>query len=184
MKFILKLGKSQRDIVSLRQEIEILRGLRHQNIIQMLDSFETDQDFCVVTEFAQGRAHPCLHAGVPLGGNVCSVHACVHRLTVARDCAIQNLLFRASVSRCPAGELYEVLEDDGKLPETEVRSIARQLVKALGYLHAHRIIHRDMKPQNVLICANSAFTAYALSPFLTQPLQHAAVRACLGRPFL
>ena len=48
-----------------------------------------------------------------------------------------------------------MLEDDGKLPEKEVRHIARQLVKALGYLHAHRIIHRDMKPQNVLICANS-----------------------------
>ena len=57
MKFILKHGKSQKDIVSLRQEIEILRGLRHENIIQMLDSFETDQEFCVVTEFAQGRAH-------------------------------------------------------------------------------------------------------------------------------
>ena len=57
--------------------------------------------------------------------------------------------------QCYSGELFEVLEDDGKLPEKEVRHIARQLVKALGYLHAHRIIHRDMKPQNVLICANS-----------------------------
>lgn len=57
MKFILKHGKSQKDIVSLRQEIEILRGLRHENIIQMLDSFETDQEFCVITEFAQGRSH-------------------------------------------------------------------------------------------------------------------------------
>ena len=57
MKFILKHGKSQKDIVSLRQEIEILRGLRHDNIIQMLDSFETDQEFCVITEFAQGKAH-------------------------------------------------------------------------------------------------------------------------------
>ena len=37
MKFILKHGKSQKDIVSLRQEIEILRGLCHENIIQMLD---------------------------------------------------------------------------------------------------------------------------------------------------
>ena len=61
MKFILKHGKSQKDIVSLRQEIEILRGLCHENIIQMLDSFETDQEFCVVTEFAQGAS------AVPLG---------------------------------------------------------------------------------------------------------------------
>ena len=66
MKFILKHGKSQKDIVSLRQEIEILRGLCHENIIQMLDSFETDQEFCVITEFAQGASAvpPGAHAAI------------------------------------------------------------------------------------------------------------------------
>lgn len=51
------------------------------------------------------------------------------------------------------GELFEVLEDDASLPEESVRGVARQLVRALHYLHSHRVIHRDMKPQNVLVGA-------------------------------
>lgn len=48
LKFIAKTGKSERDLRNLRQEIEILRDLRHENIIQMLDAFETRTDFVVV----------------------------------------------------------------------------------------------------------------------------------------
>jgi serine/threonine protein kinase len=51
------------------------------------------------------------------------------------------------------GELFQILQDDHSLPEPQVRSIAIQLVNALQYLHSRRIIHRDMKPQNILISA-------------------------------
>eukprot|EP00191_Tetraselmis_sp_GSL018_P012506 CAMPEP_0177598674 /NCGR_PEP_ID=MMETSP0419_2-20121207/12506_1 /TAXON_ID=582737 /ORGANISM="Tetraselmis sp., Strain GSL018" /LENGTH=1263 /DNA_ID=CAMNT_0019091197 /DNA_START=454 /DNA_END=4245 /DNA_ORIENTATION=- len=103
----MKHGKSEKDLKNLRQEIEILRTLRHESIIQMLDAFETKTDFCVVTEYAQG-------------------------------------------------ELFEILEDDQNLPEEVVQVIAKQLVRALHYLHSNRIIHRDMKPQNILIGSNGA----------------------------
>ena len=49
------------------------------------------------------------------------------------------------------GELFQILLDDKALPEGVVQSVARQLVAALHYLHSHRIVHRDMKPQNVLV---------------------------------
>lgn len=54
VKLITKRGKNDKDLLGLRQEIDILRHLRHNHIIQMLDAFETSTDFCVVTEFAQG----------------------------------------------------------------------------------------------------------------------------------
>jgi serine/threonine protein kinase len=54
MKFIPTHGKSQVEINSLRQEIEILARLRHPNIIELLDHFVTpEREFVVVTEFAQ-----------------------------------------------------------------------------------------------------------------------------------
>uniref|UniRef100_A0A0X3PRP8 non-specific serine/threonine protein kinase n=1 Tax=Schistocephalus solidus TaxID=70667 RepID=A0A0X3PRP8_SCHSO len=49
------------------------------------------------------------------------------------------------------GDLFQIIEDDGRLPEDVIRSISGQLVSALFYLHAHRILHRDMKPQNILL---------------------------------
>ncbi|GKV34291.1 hypothetical protein SLEP1_g42669 [Rubroshorea leprosula] len=144
MKFIVKQGKSDKDIRNLRQEIEILRKLKHENIIEMLDSFETPQEFCVVTEFAQG-------------------------------------------------ELFEIIEDDKCLPEEQVQVIAKQLVRALHYLHSNRIIHCDMKPQNILIgagcvvklcdfgfaCAMSVNTV-VLRSIKEQPYNHTADLWSLG----
>ena len=43
-------GKSEKELVNLRQEIEILKRLNHEYIIRLLDSFETPHEFCVVTE--------------------------------------------------------------------------------------------------------------------------------------
>ncbi|KAG5558214.1 hypothetical protein RHGRI_008218 [Rhododendron griersonianum] len=53
------------------------------------------------------------------------------------------------------GELFEILADDKCLPKEQVQTIARQLLQALQYLHSNWIIHRDMKPQNILIGADS-----------------------------
>ena len=102
LKFIPKAGKAEKDLRNLRREIEIMSGLKHTNIIELLDHFETDDEVVVVTEFAEG-------------------------------------------------ELFQILEDDGKLLEDQIQSIACQLLSALYYLHTHRILHRDMKPQNVLL---------------------------------
>ncbi|KAI2404454.1 Protein kinase protein rad53 [Ophidiomyces ophidiicola] len=49
------------------------------------------------------------------------------------------------------GELSSLMSQMGKLPESMVQTIARQILHALHYLHSKRITHRDIKPDNILI---------------------------------
>jgi serine/threonine protein kinase len=42
--FLLQRGHSEKELRSLRQEFEIQQHLHHPNIIQMLDSFETENE--------------------------------------------------------------------------------------------------------------------------------------------
>ncbi len=47
--------------------------------------------------------------------------------------------------------LQDVLDREGALPETKVRSIGLQLSDALEFLHGQGIIHRDIKPSNIIL---------------------------------
>ncbi|KAL4714201.1 hypothetical protein ACJJTC_008555 [Scirpophaga incertulas] len=102
LKVIRKKGRSSKDLKNLRQECDIQRQLNHPNIIRMIDSFDTDSELVVVTEYAEK-------------------------------------------------ELHSMLAKEGCLKEDQVKKITWDLVSALYYLHSHRILHRDLKPQNVLL---------------------------------
>ena len=52
------------------------------------------------------------------------------------------------------GELYDYLNERKRVSEMEARSIFRQIVSAVHFLHKNRIVHRDLKLENILIDAN------------------------------
>jgi hypothetical protein len=53
-----------------------------------------------------------------------------------------------------ARSLEELVDDGGPLPEERVRRIGAQLATALADMHSRGIVHRDVKPGNVLVTAD------------------------------
>ena len=53
LKFIPKFGRSEKELKSLRREIEIMRNMHHTNIIEMIDSFETEKEVGICCRYCK-----------------------------------------------------------------------------------------------------------------------------------
>ena len=127
LKLIPKVGHSDKDIQSLRSECKIQKELNHPNIVRMIDAFETDNEVISVAEFVPGelfRLFDQYKAG--------DLHSMFNTPSYHRIFPTETVGQR-------------------RLPEHRVQEIAGDLVSALYYLHSHRVLHRDIKPQNILL---------------------------------
>lgn len=88
----------------LGKEIKILKELKHDNIVRLLDYQE-------------------------IGG-------CVYLV----------------MEYCNGGDLAEYLHSKGTLSEDTIRIFLQQIVQAMKVLQGRGILHRDLKPQNILLC--------------------------------
>jgi len=55
---------------------------------------------------------------------------------------------------CEGGELFNFLVTEAEVPESECKRIIREILQAVGHLHDNNLIHRDVKPENILFDIN------------------------------
>ncbi|CAI5946775.1 unnamed protein product [Closterium sp. NIES-65] len=66
---------------------------------------------------------------------------------------------------CHGGELFHRIVTRQRYSEPAAASVARQLASALAFLHARGVAHRDVKPENILLCSRADDTSIKLTDF-------------------
>ena len=70
------------------------------------------------------------------------------------DAGEQDGIFYIAMEFMQGTTLHELLAEHHILPTEDVIQYSRQICKGLDYAHSHGIVHRDVKPANIMITAN------------------------------
>ncbi|RKF77754.1 Serine/threonine-protein kinase ATG1 [Golovinomyces cichoracearum] len=123
-----KLNKKLKE--NLYTEIEILKGLHHPHAVALIDCRESATHIHLVMEYCElGDLSYFIRKRSSLG---------------------DHEALRDVVRRYPIPPV-------GGLPEVIVRHFLKQLASAIEFLRARNFIHRDIKPQNLLILPSPEF---------------------------
>ncbi|RDW81300.1 serine/threonine protein kinase ATG1 [Aspergillus mulundensis] len=134
-----KLNKKLKDNLAL--EIDILKNLLHPHIVALLDCLETPSHIHLVMEYCA------------LGD--------LSQFIKRRESLKDHSYTRHMISKYPN-------VPGGALNEVVVRHFLKQLASSLKFLRDRNLIHRDIKPQNLLLCPAPA---YAEAENQTPPLK-------------
>ncbi|XP_071043741.1 uncharacterized protein [Parasteatoda tepidariorum] len=71
-----------------------------------------------------------------------------------RGVCVQPPCYCIIMEYCPAGTLHNLLRQGTEIPPKKVMEWSKQVANGMNYLHIHKIIHRDLKSENILIGYN------------------------------
>ncbi|KAF9262766.1 Pkinase-domain-containing protein [Marasmius fiardii PR-910] len=112
---------------NLQSEIQILKLLSHRHITRLIDIVRADNYIYLVMEYCSG-------------GDLTNY--------IKKRGRVETLEYTPSPGAPPQ---YYPHPRTGGLDEVVVRSFLRQLGRALKFLRSRDLIHRDIKPQNLLL---------------------------------
>eukprot|EP01136_Pigoraptor_vietnamica_P030704 Opistho-1_new@90312 len=68
-----------------------------------------------------------------------------------RDAFVTSANYYLVFDLASGGELFDKLTEAVHFPEAKAKGIMRQIFSALAYIHQFGVVHRDMKPENILL---------------------------------
>jgi len=71
------------------------------------------------------------------------------------DVGTENDIHYFSMEFVDGPTCMQVLKSQGEFPVADAMEIIRQTARALEYAHAHRLIHQDIKPDNIMVGPNN-----------------------------
>jgi calcium/calmodulin-dependent protein kinase I len=71
------------------------------------------------------------------------------------DFFIEPTKFFLVMDYCAGGPVFDRVLDKHFYSEDDARTLAFQILKAVAFMHRHNVAHRDLKPQNILLCGDS-----------------------------
>ena len=135
-------------------EIEALKNIRHQNVMKLY-AYNLN---------AQYPVNPDAVLGNDTHGQSKSENVTADK--EKGQAYIDTILL--VLEYAPGGELFDILYYTSALKETVARTYFKQIINGLEACHNANVVHRDLKPQNLLLDAkyNLKITDFGLSKII------------------
>ncbi|KAI0265342.1 kinase-like protein [Gloeopeniophorella convolvens] len=127
IKTVSRSGLSTKLFENLQSEIDILKSLSHRHITKLIDIVRAERNIYLIMEYCSG-------------GDLTNY--------IKKRGRVENLEYIPEPGAAPQ---YYPHPRTGGLAVLVVRSFLRQLARALKFLRQRNLIHRDIKPQNLLL---------------------------------